>query len=231
MNVGDIMTFVRDTMDVDNTDLPDSIIEAHLKDGFQRIYNLDRRYPFFEVSYTLNTVADQRAYALSSIGSGDLREVISVVDTSSSGRRLELLSYEEAEQTWIGSTDTPSRPDYVALWDDSIHLFPKPETVYPLSVRGYRKPSYTWVTNHGVEIDIDEVFHYPLAYYAISRAYQRQEDTEMSAVYKQSFDEGVALARQNIKAVPSYNPLILNGGSVRRNEKKWLEDLGRTLGQ
>jgi len=231
MNVGELFSFVRDTLDVDNEDLPDSIIEAHLKDGFQRIYNLDRRYPFYEVTYSFNTVSQQRTYALSSIGSGDLREVTSIVDSTDLGGRLVLVSFGDAENVWSGSSDTASEPEFFAVWDESIHFFPKPDEVKSYTVRGYRKPTFSWVQDHTLEIDIDDVFHYALGYYAISRAYQRQEDTELSVLYKQSFDEAVALARQNIKAIPSYAPLVLNGGYPRRTFKGWMQDLGRNLGQ
>jgi hypothetical protein len=103
--------------------------------------------------------------------------------------------------------------------------------VYPLIIRGYRKPSYAWVNNTALAPDLDYRFHQPLAYYAISQAYKRQEDNEMSAVYQRSFDEAVALARAEVMRPPSHRPMIMSRGNVMPNSKYWLESLGRTLGQ
>ena len=55
----DLITLVRDITDLDNVDLPNSLITQYLKDGFQRIVALERRWPMYETSYSFNTVADQ----------------------------------------------------------------------------------------------------------------------------------------------------------------------------
>ena len=230
-SVNDLRAFVYQVTDVDEADLPASLIHLYMQDGFNRIVNLERRWPFYETTYTLNTVASQRDYAISSIGSGDLREVISILDNSTSGNRLAIISLDEAEAVWHGSFDVPTRPLFFAEWAETIKLYPKPDTVYPLIIRGYRKPSYAWVTNTALAPDLDYRFHQPLAYYAISQAYKRQEDNEMSAVYQRSFDEAVALARAEVMRPPSHRPMIMSRGTVYPNSKYWLESLGRTLGQ
>jgi hypothetical protein len=102
--------------------------------------------------------------------------------------------------------------------------------VYPLRVRGYREPSYTWLTQD-VEVDCHDSLHIALVYYAVSREYQRQEDPELASMYKQSYDEAVFLAREDLMRTPSARPLVYAGGSVYPSKKRWMEDLGRTLGQ
>ena len=227
----ELVTFVRDITDLDEADLPSSLIVSYLKDGFQRIINLERRWPFLETTYTLSTVADQRDYATSSIGSGDLREVTSILDNSTSGNRLSLIAIDEAEAVWHGSFDTPTRPLFYAEWGDVIKLYPKPDAVYPLTVRGYRKASYLWTTIMDVVVDCDERLHTAIAYYAVAQAYKRQEDPELSNVYKQSFDEAVMLGRKELMRANGHRPMIMSRGFVRPSEKYWLESLGRTLGQ
>lgn len=227
----ELIAFVRDITDLDEVDLPTSLIRSYMRDGFNRIVNLERRWPFYETKYSLNTVANQRDYVISSIGSGDLREVTSVLDNSTSGNRLAIISEDEAEAVWHGSFDVPTRPLFYSEWGETIRLYPKPDTVYPLTVRGYRKPSYTWFTNTSLEPDCDYRFHDAIAYYAVSQAYRRQEDNEMMSSYKQSFDEAVSIARREIMRPSSHRPMIFNRGSVRPSEKYWLESMGRTLGQ
>jgi hypothetical protein len=237
----ELVSFVRDVMDLDDADLPTSLIVSYMKDGYQRIINLERRWPFLEKTYTINTVAGQRDYAVDSIGSADfselttppktaLRDVISIVDESTSGNRLSYLSIDDAERTWHGGFDTPSRPLFYCEWGDTIKLYPKPDRVYPLTVRGYRKASYVWTTDTTRQVDCDERLHNAIAYYAIAQAYKRQEDPEMSSVYKQSFDEAVALARKELMRPIGNRPVIVSRGIPRPSERYWLQSLGRTLG-
>lgn len=227
----ELTAFVYDVIDLDEADLPQSLIRSYMKDAFNRIIALERRWPFYETTYTLNTVAGQRDYSIGGIGSGDLREITSVLDNSTSGNRLNIISLDDAERMWHGSFDVPARPLLYTEWAEVMKLYPRPDTVYPLVVRGYRKPSYGWVTDTAQSPDCDERLHDALAYYAIAQAYKRQEDSEMHAQYKSSFDEAVGIVRKEIMRSPSYRPMIMARGGVRPSTKYWLESMGRTLGQ
>ena len=225
----DLVNLVRDIIDLDEADLPISLVRTYLRDGYDRVINLERTWPFFETSTSFNTVAGQREYPMSSIGAGNLREITSMVDTSISGNRLRLIALEDAERIWSGSLDTAARPMYFVEWNSIQFLYPRPDVVYTINVRGYRKPTYDWVNNGTLEVDCDDRLHTALAYYALSRAYQRQEDAEMAAVYKQSFDEAVMLARKEIMRITSHRPAILSGGFPYLSYDRWTQNLGRTL--
>lgn len=228
MSLADVRLMVRNISDLDTTDVPNSIIDDAVKEAFQRIVALERRYPRYQETYTFNTVANQRPYTIATIG--DIREIISLVDTSSSGSRLTMIPYDNAEEIWLGNTDTASRPYFYALWDAALHLYAKPDAVYTITVRAYRNPVYTWLSNTSEAIDLDEWFHVLLAYYALGRVYQRQEDPELSAMYIRSFEEGVAMARRDLMKTPSARPLLLSGGRQYPTMRRWLQTLGATLG-
>lgn len=227
----ELVALVRDIIDLQEDDLPTSLVRTFLRDGYDRVINLERRWPFFQTTYTFNTVANTRDYAITGIGSGDLREATSLVDTSTAGNRLKLISPDEAEAVWVGGLDTAGRPLFFTFWGGNVSLYPKPDTVYPMKVRGYRKPSYTWVNDGVSQVDCDERLHTALAYYALSKAYERQEDPEMSAVYKRTFEEAVGLARVEIMRSSAHRPTILSGGRPYPSMNRWLQDIGRTLGQ
>ncbi len=95
MSLTAVRLMVRNISDLDTTDLPNSVLDDFVKEAFQRIIVLERRWPKYQESYTFNTVANQRAYTISTIG--DIREVISLVDTSTSGNRLTMIAYDDAE--------------------------------------------------------------------------------------------------------------------------------------
>ena len=227
ITLAQLRTQVRNMVDLDETDLPDSIVDQFAREGFQRIYALERRWPILQESYTFNTVANQREYTISTIG--DIREIISVVDTSTQGARLNLIDYNEAEGIWLGNLDVASRPYFYSFWDKKLQLWAKPDIVYPMTVRAFRNPVYTWLSNVNEAIDLDEWFHAILPYFIIARVYQRQEDSDLSAMYMRSFDEGVAFARRDLMKASSAQPVVMSGGKQYPTLQRWLQTLGRTL--
>ena len=224
-----LVDLVRSIIDLDEGDLPISLVRTYLRDGYDRVINLERTWPFLETSTSFNTVVGQREYPISGIGAGNFREITSMVDTSISGNRLRMIALEDAERIWSGSLDTAARPMYFVEWNNTQFLYPKPDAVYTINVRGYRKQTYDWVNDGNIEVDCDDRLHTALAYYALSRAYQRQEDNEMATIYKQSFDEAVTLARKEIMRITSHRPAILSGGFPYVSYDRWTQNLGRTL--
>lgn len=228
MTLAQVRTMVRAISDLDTTDVPNSIIDDAAKEAFQRIVALEKRFPKYQETYTFNTVADQRPYTISTIG--DIREIISLVDTSTSGSRLTMIPYDNAEEIWLGNTDIASRPYFYAIWDAALHLYPKPDAIYSITVRAYRNPVYTWLSDTSESIDIDEWFHILIPYFVLARVYQRQEDPELSQMYMRSFEEGVAMARRDLTKTPMARPLLLSGGRQYPTMRRWLQTLGATLG-
>ena len=222
---------VRDITDLDAEDLPDALLDLYIRDGYYRILDLEKRWTFLEKSFTFNTVANQRAYPIDNFTADPISEVVSIVDNTGVGQRLDMIGYDMAEQTYNGAYDTAGDPLFYAVWEDKIHLFPKPNNVRQLVVRAYREPQ-DWITVDD-DVDASPSLHFPLVYYACSRVYQRLEDSAMAAVYKQSFDEGVSLARNNIMKPVSHGHLIMAHGQTkgRPTYKGWLQQIGKTLGQ
>lgn len=220
---------VREMMDLDEQDLPDTVIDQFAREGFQRIYALERRWPYLQETYTFNTVANQREYTISTIG--DIREIISVIENSTSGSRLTLIPYDNAEEIWLGNTDVPSRPYFYSFWNQKLQLWAKPDVVYSMVVRAYRNPVYTWLTNVDETIDLDEWFHSILPYFVLARSYQRQEDAQLSAMHMNSFEQGVSLARRDLMKASSAQPVVMSAGRQYPTMRRWLQTLGATLGQ
>ena len=230
MNLTQIRSKIREIVDLDQQDVSDTLLNMYIKDGFDRIIALERRWPFYQKTFTMTTVVGQRAYDINAIGDGNLREITSIVDTSTVGNRLEFISYDDAEAVWVGSYDQVQRPLYFTLWQDQMHLWPKPDTTYPLTIRGYRKPD-DWSSSDSTEVDADERLHQCLVYYGVAQVYQLQEDIELASFYRKSFDESVRLTAQDIMRPSSQRPFAVSDGAPSRSRRWWLQSLGRTLGQ
>ena len=226
MTAADIRQAVRDITDLDSTDVSDSLIDLYIRDGYYRILDTEKRWGFLEFSFTFQTAVGTRAYALETITSEPMGQISSIVDNTGSGYRLEMIGYDTAEQTYMGTYDTNGDPLFYSVWADSIHLYPKPDSVRTLTCRGYREP-YDWLTEGG-DVDAHPSLHFPLVYYACSRVYQQLEDAAMADVYKRSFDEGVALAIKNATTPTSHNTLRLTAGHTKYNPSYggWLKSLG-----
>ena len=222
---------VRDITDLDAEDLPYSLLDLYLRDGYYRILDIEKRWNFLEKSFTFNTVAEQRAYPIANFTADPMAQIVSIVDNTGVGLRLDMVSHDEAETTYVGSYDTSGDPLFYSIWEGNIHLFPKPNNVRTLTVRGYREP-IDWVTTGGY-VDASSNLHFSLVYYACSRVYQRLEDVAMADAYKRSFDEGVTLAIKSIMTPNSHAHLVLSAGRTngRPTFNGWMQNLGKTLGQ
>jgi hypothetical protein len=231
MTAADLRQTVRDITDLDADDLPDSLLNLYIRDGYYRILDTEKRWTFLEKSFTFNTITNQRAYTISNFTGDPISEVVSIVDPTGLGLRLDMIGYDEAERTYIGSNDIAGDPLFYAVWEGKIHLYPKPNNVRTLTVRGYREP-IDWITSEG-DVDASPNLHFPLAYYACSRVYQRLEDSVMAAEYKRAFDEGVLLAKEAILKPSSHAHMVLSAGRTkgRPTYQGWLQNLGKTLGQ
>lgn len=226
MTAAELRTTVRNITDLDADDLPDSLLDLYIRDGYYRILDTEKRWPFLEYSFTFRTRDNVRSYTLADITDEPMSQISSIVDNRDTGYRLQMVAYDEAEQIYIGAYDTKNDPMYYAVWGGQIHLYPKPNGSFELTARGYREP-FDWQTEGG-NVDASPSLHFPLAYYACSRIYQQLEDASMADMYKRAFDEGVALAVNNTKIPNSHVPMILSGNKTgRRTMQGWLESLGR----
>jgi hypothetical protein len=57
MNLAEIRSKVREIVDMDTDDVSDALLNMYIKDGYDRMISLERRWPFLEKSYTMSTVS------------------------------------------------------------------------------------------------------------------------------------------------------------------------------
>lgn len=214
LTLSDIRSRAREVAEVSSADVSDALMDLFIRDGYNRIIDLERRWPFLEVSFTMDTVANQTAYTIDDFTSDNIREVVSIVDPDHV--RLDFVSYEIAEETFV-TNDAPSgRPMFASHWADQIHLFPIPKDVYTLNVRAYREPT-DWIAA-GTSPDGVEAFDLALIDYAVSRSYKMQEAFQPAQEFERSFNDTVAFARRDVMKADSYAPVQLSSGG---HVKSW----------
>lgn len=213
-------------------DINDTLVLQFIKEGYQRIVSLYDRWPWFQAGYSFSTITNQRSYSTgftlenttsttiatpaANKSFSDIAQIINVVNNTNGGNELFYIDQFKAEQLWVGTNDQPDIPAYWSLWAGQLNLWPKPNDVYSITMRGYRVPDLTWLnepdSNSTDYVDLDTEFHLMLVNFVMMRIFQYQEDPEMAAVYQRHFQEGVAIAQQNIAAPNVNQPLIMSGG-------------------
>ena len=78
MDISTMRSYVRSVVDIDSSDIADDTLNRFLGEGYDKLVYSEKRWPFFEVSTTFNTVADTKDYTLATVGASvatGLREV------------------------------------------------------------------------------------------------------------------------------------------------------------
>lgn len=224
MTLATIKTHVRDTLDLDSTELPDTIMEVWIREGTYDIASRSRRWPDYEQLYTFNTADGTASYTISTIepANTDTAEIVSIVDTTSGGYKLEYVAHEQAEEYYRNSRAYEAAPRYWSQWGGKIYLWPTPDAVRTMNARAYRKPK-DWVADGAsANPDLDERLHVAVALYAMIRAYEHQEDSESASRYRELYERYVGAVMGEIFRQRADQWIFNRGPSFRITDKEWL---------
>lgn len=211
MDVGTMRRYVRDHLEVDDEELPDTVLNEYLEDAFERTLAADNRWPRAEEIWTITKLEGSDSVELPA--DCLLPSIMSVVDVNR-GIRLVQLNHENAEDSFLSPDNIAiGVPLYYSIWKRTMYLWPRVETQseLQLSMRGYRRP--TWSNVASAIPDIDSTLHHALCYFAMSLAYAAQEDEILEGVALSRWDRDV---RQQVKMLTQpamHRPLVMHGGA------------------
>ena len=223
-------------------DINQDLVLQFIKEGYQTIVAANPRWPWFETLYQTVTGANTQSFnsnismietyspsivtpiinlTLSSIG-----EITNITNITNSGNELILLPQSYAESIWVGTSNQAGIPAYFSMWGNRINLWPMPNDSYFLNIRGYRIPSFTWLSDsnnaNSVDyVDLNVELHMPLVNYTMGRIFQFQEDREMADTYMRFFQLGIKNYMDSLTAPSSNQPLILSGGLQNQFGGPW----------
>jgi len=232
LTLAQMRTFIGELSDLDigfseNDDISTDLVNGFIKEGFQKVVALSIRWPYYQTTYTFSTVANQRPYttfaqfqpsSATPKSITDIQQITAVVNNGPSagnngqGNALIYLDQARCESIWVGSQDQASIPAYFSLWGNQLNLWPKPDVVYSMTIRGFRIPSLEWFSDENTAIDISPTLQLPLINYVMARIFQFQEDPEMANEYMKSFERGIAVIQGNLTAPNGNRQLIMSGG-------------------
>jgi hypothetical protein len=192
VNLQQIREMVRTQLDLDETDLPDVLLDQYVRDGYQRMMNLETRWPTFEVVWPVSALAGATAVQQPD----DALEVDSVMGAD--GYPLQRVDRRWAEGMFNLVNPESGSPRFWFKLGVQLYLLPVPSTDQPLSIYGWRRP-LDWVADGAsAVVDADERLHLPIVWYCCSTGYAQQEDEVLEATYMNRFKESSALARDSV---------------------------------
>jgi hypothetical protein len=224
MNLADVRSHVRTTVDLDTTELPNSYLDTIIREANDNIMSRSRVWPWLEQLWTFTATPGQQTYQVASIqpSGTEVSEIASIVDTTAGGFDLDPIEHDFAEEVWRNSLLVSGIPTHWSQWAGTIYLWPKPSTQRTFRVRSYRKPN-DWITSNG-DIDMDVRLHSTLALYSLSRVYAFQEEPTFASQYMQLFENQLSRVMAEIFRTPSYQ-LVLNRGFRVPDLRGWEQSL------
>ena len=218
MNLSELRDAVRTQMDLDEDDIANSTLDMYIREGYNRTIQLERRWPFFESSWSVTSSGASITVPVTVSG------ISSIIDVDDNVRLIQI-GPELAEDKFYGDI-SEGTPSYFSWWGDTLTLYPTPSANRSYTIRGWRKP-IDWVAGGAAsEVDADERLHLPLFHYACSLAYAQLEDTELENTYMRRWAATTEQAHDDIMRPQHQEPLVYNGGTrVRRGRVRFVWDI------
>ena len=216
MTIKQIRDTVRDIIDIDSTDITDTVMNRIIGQGYDTIVYSEKRWPFYEIATTFSTVAGQSEYSLSTVGASvtidsenvGVREIVALKNDDHIFR---FIGRDDADFNYALNVNTSSDPWEWSFWNDTLKLYPTPNTAETIYVRGFRNAkAFGDGVSDTVEPDLPDPFHSVLTTYAIAKAYLQQEDPTMAAQYMQNFRVELDNVARRYADMPAPQPIVAN---------------------
>lgn len=222
MILSEIRTLVRTHLGLpDEDDLPTALIDAYVREGFDRTMAFEAEWPFLESSWEVSNAGGAATITIPTDCQANLITTLRHVG----GNRLSQVPLSYADEAFTTEART-GVPLYYSVWGPEIQLWPVPNSEYQFALRGYRKP-IDWVSSGAATAaDGDVRLHILYAWYACSLAYAQQEDEVLEGVYMQRWETGVRTLHNQMMRTATGRPAIMSKGlSGRSQAPGWVFDL------
>ena len=225
--------YTRAVVDIDTTDIANSTLNTFIREGYDGVVYSEKRWPFYEVNTTFNTVNSQKEYTLTEAGTNISVSLDSATLTPgfreighlmTDGHVLEYLGRDDGDLVYPLDSNSTGEPWYWSEWGDSIRLYPTPSSALTIYARGYRNAVefggntaiYRAAIANTDTPDLPDPFDNVLSLYSIYRAYQQQEDSGMAQQYYVAFVGELENLTARYKSAPAPQPVVLNSRRASR---------------
>lgn len=218
MLIEEMRAYIRSVVEIDSSDISDDVLNRFLGEGYDQVVYSEKRWPWYEVSSTFDTVASTSDYTLATVGASITNGLREIQSLRSTDQVLTFLGRDNGDIVYPIDSASSGFVYYWSFWAETVRLYPTPSGAQTIHVRGYKNPTaFGAGSADGTSpSDFPEPFHIVIATYAISRAYDQQEDPEIAANYFQTFGRELDNLRARYLDSPAPQPLILNTMNASR---------------
>jgi len=222
MTLVQMRTQARAIVDIDTTDISDTVLNTIIGQGFGSIVYSEKRWPFYDALTTFSTVAGQKDYTLAAVGVSVTQGLRDVVAIRTDDHVVQYIGSDDADSNYpldVASSGTPWEWSY---WNDTVRFYPTPSSVETIYVRGIRDATaFGQGSSDSAVPDIPAPFHPVLVTYAIAKCYLQQEDPTMADQYMRSYMIELDNVARRYADTPSPQPLVANSRSSNRFLAGW----------
>ena len=141
MDISTMRSYVRSVVDIDTSDISDDVMNRFLGEAYDVIVYSEKRWPFFEVATTFDTVQDQKDYTVAVVGAALPNGLQEIAALRTDNHVLEYIGRDDGDVIYPLDSNTTGNAWYWSFWADSIRLYPTPGSVDTVYVRGYKDPA------------------------------------------------------------------------------------------
>lgn len=228
--VADIYNYILSFVDLDSTDVPQTLCNSWIQEGYDDLMGQDVRWPWFEVggqdagnSYSITTVAGQQNYPLPSVmdqnnGAACVVDPKRIVAVQGPHWELQYSSQTGLESMFTPAFQVDNEPEWWTLWGETgVTLWPIPNGAYQVNIRAYREPCDFVALGTGGLIDAPKDFGTCIQQYALSNCWSQQSDLQQAAYWMQNYLAAKDRLKKRYIRGPQAQNLTLNGGRTNRS--------------
>ena len=211
-------SYVRSVVDIDASDITDDTMNRFLGEGYDVIVYSEKRWPFFEVEATFNTVASQKDYTLAAVGTSVTNGLRDIASLRTNDHVITYVGRDTGDVVYPLDVSGTGEPWWWSYWAENVRFYPTPNAVHTVTLRGYAEPTaFGAGVGDAVEpSDLPTPFHMIIATYGIARAYEQQEDPGMAAQYFALFEGELDNLKDRYVDMPAPQPILLNSRTASR---------------
>lgn len=181
--LADFRSYIREHLDLDSSDLPDTLVDEFIRDGAILVQYHRTQWPWHETQWTLPVVAGTQTYDLQAdavhSGSFLVSELRQVRDPD--GNKLTLAEHDIAR-----GDDGVGTPVEYRLFGDQLTLDVEPSASGTYVLVGYRQP-VDWVADGAAATpDTPSTFDGVIRKWALGNAYAHQEEGATASFWMDS---------------------------------------------
>jgi len=223
MTIKQMRDQIRSVIDIDSTDVSDTVLNNMLGQGFDTIVFSEKRWPFFETLTTFNTVAGTKDYTLATIGASVTQGLREIISMRTDDHVLQYVGNDAADADYPLDVLSSSEPWEWSFWNETVRFYPSPDSAYTVHVRAVRNATaFGHETADATEPDLPDAFHPVLTTYGLAKAYLQQEDPLMASQYMQQFQIELDNVGRRYADMPAPQPIVANS----RSSTRYLAGLG-----